>query len=111
MKGALQVFVRFLLERGLTGWTAKIIRFILIDKTGRRFLRVHRHFTNRVDSDQRFGSPETRLYDTRYHRRERLFCDEPSGEQCCYKEAESETGKAEEDCSGRFANGQSQIGC
>jgi len=80
MKGVLKVFVRFSLKRRLTALMAKEIGLVLIDKTCGRFLGIHRHFANRVDSYQGFGGPKTRLYDMGYHRRERLFCTEPPGE-------------------------------
>lgn len=110
MRGILQVFVRFLLEGGLTAWMAKVICLVLIDDTRLSFLRIYRHFADRIDSYQGFRSSKTRLYDTRYHRGEGLLSREPPGDDGCYNKAQSESGKAEQDASGRFTKGQSQIG-
>jgi len=111
MKGRSQVFGWFLLKRGLAPWVAKVIRLILIDKTRRSLLRIHRHFTDGVDSYQGVGRPKARLYDMGYHRSEGLFCREPLGDDGCNHKAQSETGKAKKDARRRFTKGQSQIGC
>jgi hypothetical protein len=57
----LEVFSRFSLERCLTARMAKVIRLILIDEARRSFLRIHRHFADRIDSYEGFRGSKARF--------------------------------------------------